>query len=463
MPGAVGRPPAATILAALARLPLVWRRSTAAAGIYLSVGFGFLATVLTKRQLDTFHFGLLSTVIVTAGFFQTLLDFTAEEALVKYGFDYTAAEDWGRLRRLFRAALVVKVAGGLLAMLVLAALAPFADKIFSGHDLEVPFLIASLLPFLQSPEGVSSAALILHGRYDVRGWLLAASMALRLAGLAIGAHYGVTQAVVGLVVSQAAATIVLGVAGIVAFRRFPHAEHTELGQHRRGILGFVVQSSLATGVVSLRGTLSPILLGVVTDTTQLGYFRIAQSPQNGFASLSAPVRLILLTEQTRDWSRGAFDAVFASLKRYMIGATVLMAVVVPPLYVFMPDLIRIVFYPGQNGAAEASAVVGAARFILVAGALQVIWGWAKSLPVSIGRPGLRVLAHGIESIVLIPLVVVFGIAWGATGAGAAVLVSTVVFCALWTVLLIRIRRAPRDAVPVVAPPTPVEMKASGLL
>ena len=34
----------------------------------------------------------------------------------------------------------------------------------------------------------------------------------------------------------------------------------------------------------------------------------------------------------------------------MIGATVLMAIVVPPLFVFMPDLIRIVFYPGQNGA-----------------------------------------------------------------------------------------------------------------
>ena len=437
------------------------RRSAAAAGIYLSVGFGFLATVLTKRQLDTFHFGLLSTVIVSAGFFQTLLDFTAEEALVKYGFDYTAAQDWGRLRRLFRTALVVKAAGGLLAMVVLAAIAPFADQIFSGTGLEVPFLIASLLPFLQSPEGVSSAALILHGRYDVRGWMLAVSMALRLAGLAIGAHYGVTQAVIGLVAAQAAATIMLGVAGVEAFRRFPHAEHTELGPHRRGILGFVVQSSLATGVVSLRGTLSPILLGVVTNPTELGYFRIAQSPQNGFASLSAPVRLILLTEQTRDWSRGAFSSVFASLKRYMLGATLLMLIVVPPLFVFMPELIHIVFYPGENGAHDASLVAPAARFILIAGALQVIWGWAKSFPVSIGRPGLRVLAHGVESIVLIPLVIAFGIAWGATGAGAAVLVSTVVFCALWTVLLIRIRRAPRPSPSTLPPPTPVEIEASG--
>ena len=43
------------------------RRSAAAAGIYLSVGFGFLATVLTKRQLDSEHFGLLTIVIVVCG------------------------------------------------------------------------------------------------------------------------------------------------------------------------------------------------------------------------------------------------------------------------------------------------------------------------------------------------------------------------------------------------------------
>ena len=268
----------------------------------------------TKRQLDTFHFGLLSTVIVTAGFFQTLLDFTAEEALVKYGFDYTTAEDWGRLRRLFRAALRVKVAGGLLAMVVLAAIAPFADQIFNGDGLEVPFLIAVAAPVSAEPgrrvqRCADPARTLRRARLAARGrrWRCG-SPASR------SAHTTASrQAVIGLVVSQAVATVVLGVAGIVAFHRFPHAEHTELGQHRRGILGFVVQSSLATGVVSLRGTLSPILLGVVTNPTELGYFRIAQSPQNGFASLSAPVRLILLTEQTRDWSRGAFDAVFASL------------------------------------------------------------------------------------------------------------------------------------------------------
>ena len=80
-------------------------------------------------------------------------------------------------------------------------------------------------------------------------------MALRMAGIAIGAHYGVTEAVIGLMFAQIAATGILGLAGLEAFHRFPHAARTSLGSHRGGILRFVVQSSLATGVVSLRGPL----------------------------------------------------------------------------------------------------------------------------------------------------------------------------------------------------------------
>jgi hypothetical protein len=108
-------------------------------------------------------------VVVATGFFQSLLDLTAEEALVKYGFDYTTAESWGKLRRLFGQALGIKAAGGVLAGLALVALAPVADEIFDGSGLAVPFLIAAPLPLLQSPEGVASAALILRSRYMRQG------------------------------------------------------------------------------------------------------------------------------------------------------------------------------------------------------------------------------------------------------------------------------------------------------
>jgi O-antigen/teichoic acid export membrane protein len=405
-------------------------------GIYLSVGFGFLGTLIAARQLGPQDFGLFAIVVAATGFFQSLLDLTAEEALVKYGFDYTSASSWGRLRRLFEQALLIKAAGGLLAGLVLVAIAPAADAIFDGTDLMVPFLIAAWLPLLQSPEGVSSAALILRGRYDVRAWLLVSSMGLRMLGLAIGSHYGVTEAVLGMVLAQAVATAVLAGFALSAFRRFPSAAAERLGDHRRGILRFVFHSSLATGVVSLRGALSPLLLGLVSTPLQVGYFRIAQGPQQGFASLSAPARLIMLTEQTRDWARGATAVVFAGVRRYMRWSALVMAVVVPPVFILMPWLVRVLYGDDYDGASDA------ARLVLLAAALQFVFGWSKSLPVSMGRPGLRVLAHGIESIVMIPLVLAFGAAWGATGAGGAVLAATVVFCAVWAVLLVRLRRVP---------------------
>src|SRR5262249_1495842 len=161
----------------------------------------------------------------------------------------------------------------------------------------------------------------------------------------------------------------------------------------------------------------------------VGYFRIAQAPQQGLASISAPARLIMLTEQTRDWSRGAFETVLRGVRNYTVTAALMMAVLVPPVFVFMPELIRGIFGEQYAGATAA------ARLILIPGAIQFVLGWTKSLPVSIGRPGLRVLAHGVESLVLIPLVVILGSVWNATGAGAAVLVSTIVFAALWAFLL----------------------------
>jgi len=80
-----------------------------------------------------------------------------------------------------------------------------------------------------------------------------------------------------------------------------------------------------------------------------------------------------------------------------------------------------------------------------------VLGWSKSLPVTIGRPHLRIVTHGIETAVLLPLVLVFGARWDVTGAAVAVLVSTLVFAATWAVVLVRLRAELRTARRVGAP------------
>ena len=412
---------------------LLKRRSAAAVSLYAAVGFGILGTVVAARIFTLHEFGVYATALAAIGFFQILLDLTVEESLTKYGFRYVASEDWGRLRRLFRVTLVLKLVGGALATAILLLLAPFADSIFGEDGVGAALLAGALLPFVQSSENVGATALLLHSRYDLRGVYGAGSGILRLAAIAIGAPYGVDAALGALVVAQVFATVLVSVMGLVALRRFPHAPERPLAEDASPIRSFVLQSTVATGVVSLRTTLVPLVLGLVSRPVEVGLFRIAQTPQSGLAAVSSPARLVLLTEQTRDWEHGRRASVLAGIRKYTLGAAALMVVAVPVFFVAMPWLVDTVFGSKYAGAVDA------ARIGLIAAAIQFAIGWTKSLPVTVGRPQLRIVTHGLEAVVVIPLVAVLGYEWGVTGAAVAVLIATLVFAAAWAVALARLR------------------------
>jgi O-antigen/teichoic acid export membrane protein len=407
---------------------LIVRRSLTAVGIYASVVVGFLGTVAATRELHKHAFGDFSTVLFATSFLQALFDLTVEEALIKYGFRYVAREDWGRLRRLFSRGLLVKVTGssiGAAALVVFGLVGP--------SRLMVPLLVAAGIPLGYSLEGLAGSALFLRGRYDIRSLFLVWSMSLRLAGILVGAHFGLVWAVVGVLVAQLASTASVGVAGWLAFHRFPQAPSQPLADDRRAIVSFVLQSSTATGVLSLRGGLAPLLLGAVTGTTQVGLFKVAQAPQSAFQALSGPARMILLTEQTRDWEQGHQSAVLRGVRRYTLIAFGLCVVLLPPLFIYVPELIRRVNGPEYVGAANA------ARVFALTAAVQLVVGWTKSFPVTIGKPKLRIWTHGVETVLVLPLVVVLGARWGATGAAAAVLVGMCAFAVMWGWIFVRIK------------------------
>jgi O-antigen/teichoic acid export membrane protein len=408
------------------------RRSATAVWIYAAVGCGILGTIVAARVLGLDEFGVFTTALAVVGFFQILLDLTVEESLTKYGFRYVAGQDWGRLRRLFRQALLLKVAGGALATLLIVVVAPFADELFDSDGLEQALLAAALLPLVQSSENVGATALLLHSRYDLRAVYQLGSSALRLLAIVVAAPHGVTAALVAIVVAQVISTVVVSAVGVSALRRFPSAPLRGLDEDVPEIRSFVVQSSIATGVISARTTLVPVVLGVVAGTNQVALFRIAQTPQTGLAAVSSPARLMLMTEQTRDWERGERTRILDGIRSYSKWAAGMMLVAVPVFFVAMPWLVELVFGKQYSGA------VTAARIILFAGALQFLMGWTKSLPVTIGRPRLRIVTHGLEALVAIPLVAVLGVEWGATGAAIAVLLSTIAFAAAWLVAILRL-------------------------
>lgn len=427
------------------RKRLLWRRSATALGIYGSTALGILGSIVVLRVLGPESAGRFSLAIGTAAFFQLLLELTGDEALVKYGFRYAAQEDWGRFHRLVRLTFGLEAAAALVATLIVLLLAPLANSLFNTTGMLEPMLLAAALPLLQAAESMGAATLILRSRYDIRAALLTLSMGLRLVAILIAAPHGVTATVAAIVVAQLLTSVCVVVVGFAAVRRFPRVLPSALGDDRTPVFRFVLQSSIGTGLVSLRGWLAPLVLGIVQNPTQVGYFRAAQAPQQGFAALSSPVRLILLTEQTRDWEQGRTEVVWEGVRRYLRGATALMLVALVPCELAMGWLVN--FFLTDKYA----PAVPAARLILVAAAIQVVFGWSKSFPVSIGRPGLRIVAYGIEAAVMLPLIVVFGSLWGATGAAGAVVASSVAYGVTWIVMLSRMRRGPLEPAGAAAP------------
>jgi O-antigen/teichoic acid export membrane protein len=417
------------------------RRSTTAVGVYAATVLGVGTTIAATKILGSDLYAQFAIVFSVVGFFQMLLDLTVDEALIKYGFRYVTTEDWGRLRRLFEVALGFKLVGGVFALVVIAALAPFSHAIWS-HSLAAPLLVGAFVPLAQATETIAGCALILRERLHVRAWFYTVGMGARLAGTAVGATQGVLGAMVGLLVGQVVSSVAITSTGWAAWRAFPLGASTPLGNDRADLRRFIISSTAATSLTSGRATLGTWLIGAIAPLKEAAYFRNAQAPLTALSAISSPARLVLLAEQTADYERGDRARVRRLLVRYILFSVLVMCIVVPVGWFLMPWAMQVAYNRDfRRHATEAG------RIVLFVGALQFVSGFSKTLPVSLGRPNLRVVSHAIEVAVFIPLLVVFGRLWGATGGALAMLISTAVFCVVWAVLLVRLREALANVAP----------------
>jgi O-antigen/teichoic acid export membrane protein len=415
--------------------PVLRRRLATVFGVYGSAILGFLATVIAARELSKDNFARFAIVFATTALLQVFVDLTIDEVVIKYGNRYVARAQWGRLRRLVRIGFVVKLAGGALGTAAIVGAAFLSPYLWQTGGVRGAMLIAAVVPLIQQPEGMAGAVLTLRNRYDLRGYFLLWGMGLRLAAIGAAAPHGLLWLFGAIVLAQLVSSASISVVGLAEFRRYPREPLDPLAEDARAIRDFTVQSTISSGLMSLRFFLPTALVGMVASGAQVAGFRAAQAPQTAFQTLSAPARLVLLAEQTRDVEHGRPERAFALLHRYIGGTTALALLITPPAWIFMPTLVRIVY------KAKYLPAVDAFRVMLLVAALQLVFGWTRTFPVSIGRVRLRTAGQIVEVAVLVPAVIALGAAYGATGAAGGVLASAAALAVFWTVSLLRMPQA----------------------
>ena len=255
------------------------------------------------------EFGLYATVMAAAGFFQTLLDLTVEESADEVRLPLRRGRGLGAAAAAVRARARVKLAGGVLAVLALVALAPLADTIFDADGLRTPLLVASLAAARAGPRERR-----LHRAPPARPLRPARRASSRsrwgCGCSAIADRRAVRRDRDGRAdrASRRSSTTARRRAlGWLAFRRFPAAR---AGAARRGPprdpLASCSSSSVGDGARSRSARRSRRSCSASSPARpQVGLFRSRRRRRPASPPPASPVRLILLTEQTRDWERGA--------------------------------------------------------------------------------------------------------------------------------------------------------------
>lgn len=251
---------------------------------------------VAARALGPADYGVLILVhayVMTVG---GIIEFPGWHAVVRYGAQAHAAGDRPRLTRLLAFAGLVEAAGGLLAVIVAAALAPILGPHLGWSPTAIAFALPYSLAVLASIRATPAGYLQLAGRFDLLGAHSLVAPAVRLAGsaIAIAAHAGLRGFLIAwLVAALAEWAVMWGLGAYVAWGK--HARSDLRGglrgvtRENPGLWRFMIAANADVTVSELSGRIAPLAVGWMLGPAAAGLYAVAQ---RATAVLAQPAQIL---------------------------------------------------------------------------------------------------------------------------------------------------------------------------
>jgi O-antigen/teichoic acid export membrane protein len=418
-----------------------WRKvGSTSIAIWGSTALTFVGSIVAARGLGPDDYGVVVLAIATASFVSIFLDLTLTDGVVYHGSRAIAAADFGNLRSLLRAAFFSDLAVGIVITALLVALADPVAQVASGGKMDPSLLrLAALVGLATTVDSTTGAVLLLAGRPDLQGWMMAVGNVTRLIAIVaaiqlFGSPASVIAAYVIAALTSALAQMV--VAWQVAWKQWRQARPARSARSWvRPLLSFGIYTSLTTTLLSTEKAVVPILLGAFAGPAAAGFYNVGLLPLTIVFVGSAPLRLALFPEQSKLAARGDLQA----LRRTVRGMTRIgFALAIPgaiAAWFIFPALIPALFSEKfESAVAPAQIMLGAAVFQFAIGS------WAKSLPAAIGRPKLRTAMSAAYMAISVGLTVLLGPGLESRGGAIATTAAAVSTSVGWWFLGDRVLR-----------------------
>jgi O-antigen/teichoic acid export membrane protein len=413
----------------------------AVAALWSAQGVSLIAAlvqgIVVARVLGPARFGVVTLVVAYPGLVYSFLDFRSSDASVRYISGYLGTGRADRALATARLTTGVDLIAGILALLVVAATAPWA----SGHVVHVDgaaswMLLISVGYLIRSFASTGQSLLMAAERFPLVARLQIGVNVARAALVAgsVLAGFGVHGAVIGT-------AIALGIDGLASFAIAARESRRALGgtiltvrtgvlaEDRRGLLRFLIWTNYASFVGLFAKQFDTFILGWFTGPATVGVYSFARSMISAGGSIVGGLQSVVFPR---------FSRLFAARDLYGLRRQVRRSAILVALPLGIGALLCLPLVPFAVRALGGQPYVSAvypAQIMLVGTSLWLALFWLRPLIFALGEIRLYAASSTVGSLLAVAGYVVLTPRWGASGtAFAAAVASSAAMAAVLVVL-----------------------------
>jgi O-antigen/teichoic acid export membrane protein len=378
-------------------------------GNAVAAGLGFLQGIFAVRLIGVTDWGLVATVITFASNINRLLTFRMSEVVVQRLGAALSEEKKGEAAAAVKAAMLTEAGTSVAAYLILLALTPWAAATFAKDPQTAPLF--SLYGFILLTNIIAESSTgVLQARRSFN-WIARINVAqsvvtagIILAAFALGR--GIFEIVLAYVIGKTINGLGLAALALRELHQTVGADWWKTSLQnvtdKRGMFSFMVNTNL-NGTVNLftRDNI-PLYLAYLLSTTEVGYFKLAQSLINLILLPLDPLIWPTYAEITQTIAQKAWDSTRQLLRRVsLITAAVVFAI---GGGLALTGWFLLPFLYGPSAAPAYPALL----ILLVGYGFASIFQWNRPLLLALGKPSYPLLvsfAVGLAELALIYLLV----------------------------------------------------------
>ena len=366
---------------------------------------GLVTTALLARQLGPGPFGVIAVIRTVVAIVDQYANFNTWQAIVKYGTEAQAAHRTRDVERVIKLAVVIDVATGVLAALVILGLAYAIPSTFSWTAHEGMLCALYGVTLFTRVAGASDGIFRICDAY--RAQAISSSIGALAMTAAVGVAVAVDASFDGCVYALVGGEVISNLVVTAAsfrvarergFGGWARASLASVRTSFQGIVHFLVATNAQLTVKKTAGELDMVIVGAMLGKVSSGLYRIVKQLGSIPGRIFMPFEQVVFTELARAAAAHDYAGFKRLLRRFTglvgLGSLVIWAIAA----VASAPIIRLVAGDEFVGAADSF------RWFLLAVVLLIVNSTIMRALIALGRPGtlfifdlgsLGVLAAGL--------------------------------------------------------------------